>query len=260
MQFSRNTASRILELDKSHTKFSTGKDLKLPLLTRTNQLTHGKAVQITCSDAVEQGIVANESLAYYLVRTYKFCEAIGIDLERLRFRQHLKTEMDNYAEDCWDLEVKLSSGWVECAGHADRSCYDLSVHAKKRKVEIVGMHKFDKPEKCQIVEIKPNKGKMCRTFTADVSVILEALDSLKDDVVRAQAFEDVLTTKGEATLGPLCDGKEYKLERDMVAIKVVEKMVSEEKFVPTVIDPSFGIGQLLTAIFEHNFSTREGDE
>ncbi|KAI9912469.1 hypothetical protein PsorP6_005187 [Peronosclerospora sorghi] len=120
--------------DKSHSKFSSVKDLKLPLLTRTNQLMHGKAVKITCSDAVEQGIVANDSLAYYLVRSYKFCEAIGIDLERLRFRQHLKKEMAHYAEDFWDLEIKLSSGWVECAGHADRSCYDLSVHAKKSKV------------------------------------------------------------------------------------------------------------------------------
>ncbi|KAI9914773.1 hypothetical protein PsorP6_007644 [Peronosclerospora sorghi] len=185
--------------DKSHSKFSSVKDLKLPLLTRTNQLTHGKAVQITCSDAVEQGIVANESLAYNLERTYKFCEAIGIDLDRLRFRQHLKIEMAHYAADCWDLEIKLSSGWVECAGHADRSCYDFSVHAKKSKVEMVGTHKFDKPEKRQNVEIKPNKGKMGRTFKADVAVILEALDSLKDDVVRAQAFEDELTAKGEAT-------------------------------------------------------------
>ncbi|KAI9895378.1 hypothetical protein PsorP6_018287 [Peronosclerospora sorghi] len=161
--------------------------------------------------------------------------------------------MAHYAVDCWDLDIKLSCVWVECAGHADRSCFDLSVHAKKSKVEMVGTHKFDKPEKRQNVEIKRNKGKMVRTFKADVAVILEALDSLKDDVVRAQAFEDELTAKGEATLGPLCDDKEFKLERDMVAIQVVEKMVSEEKFVPSLIEPSFGIGRLLTAIFEHNF-------
>eukprot|EP00644_Phytophthora_capsici_P019045 jgi/Phyca11/537817/estExt2_fgenesh1_pg.C_PHYCAscaffold_2080001 len=123
---------------------------------------------MTCGTAVEQGIIANESLAYYLARTFEFCKAIGIDMARLRFRQHLNTEMAHYATDCWDLEIKLSSGWVECAGHADRSCYDLSVHAKKSKVEMVGTHKFDKPEKRQIVEIKPNKGKMGRTFKADV--------------------------------------------------------------------------------------------
>uniref|UniRef100_M4BCZ3 glycine--tRNA ligase n=1 Tax=Hyaloperonospora arabidopsidis (strain Emoy2) TaxID=559515 RepID=M4BCZ3_HYAAE len=246
--------------DKSHAKFATVKELELPLLTRTNQLTHGKAVQMTCGDAVKEGTIANESLAYYLARTYLFCEAIGIDMKRLRFRQHLNTEMAHYAADCWDLEIKLSSGWVECAGHADRSCYDLSVHAKKSKVEMVGTHKFGKPEKRQIVEIKSNKGKMGRTFKSDVATILEALEALKDDMARAQAFEEELVSKGEATLGPLCDGKEFLLQRDMVTIKVVEKMVSEEKFVPSVIEPSFGIGRLLTAVFEHNFSTREGDE
>ncbi|RLN48055.1 hypothetical protein BBJ28_00011781 [Nothophytophthora sp. Chile5] len=246
--------------DKRHAKFASVADLELALLTKTNQLTHGKTVPMTCGAAVEQGIIANESLAYYLARTFQFCKAIGIDMERLRFRQHLDTEMSHYATDCWDLEIKLSSGWVECAGHADRSCYDLTVHAKKSKVEMVGTHKFETPEKRQIVEIKPNKGKMGRTFKADVATILEALEALKADVPRAQAFENELATAGEATLGPLCDGKQFTLARDMVALKVVEKLVSEEKFVPSVIEPSFGIGRLLTAIFEHNFSTREGDE
>lgn len=85
-----------------------------------------------------------------------------MDPARLRFRQHLKTEMAHYAADCWDLEIKVrkciyirvyvfssgwmnnqwmdlthdsthrtntqsSYGWVECVGHADRACYDLDV-------------------------------------------------------------------------------------------------------------------------------------
>ncbi|KAI9982601.1 hypothetical protein PInf_008688 [Phytophthora infestans] len=133
-----------------------------------------------------------------------------------------------------DLEIKLSSGWVGCAGHADRSCYDLSVNAKKSKVKMVGTHKLDNPEKRLIVEIKPNKGKIGRTFKADVAAILEALEALKDDVPRAQAFEDELTSKSEAMLGPL-----------------------EEKFAPSVIEPSFGIS---LAAFEQNFDSREGDE
>ena len=52
---------------------------------------------------------------------------IGIDPERLRFRQHLENEMAHYAEDCWDAEVDTSYGWIECAGLADRSAYDLRV-------------------------------------------------------------------------------------------------------------------------------------
>ncbi|TYZ59647.1 hypothetical protein PybrP1_003761 [[Pythium] brassicae (nom. inval.)] len=246
--------------DKRHAKFHKVAALELPLLTKTHQLTDGKTVRMTCSDAVAQGVIANEALAYYLARTSLFAVAVGIDMARLRFRQHLDTEMSHYATDCWDLEIKLSSGWVECAGHADRSCYDLTVHAKKSKVEMVGTHKFDKPEKRQVVEIKPNKGKMGRVFKADLAAISEALEALKDDVERALAFESALATAGEATLGPLCDGQQFTLTRDMVALKVVEKMVSEEKFIPSVIEPSFGIGRLLTAIFEHNYYAREGDE
>lgn len=35
---------------------------------------------------------------------------------------------------------------------------------------------------------------------------------------------------------------------------------SEEDFVPGVIEPSFGIGRIMYAIFEHKFRVRPGDE
>lgn len=55
---------------------------------------------------------------------------IGMDMERVRFRQHLPTEMAHYANDCWDCEIKTSYGWIEAAGLADRSCYDLEKHSE----------------------------------------------------------------------------------------------------------------------------------
>ena len=33
---------------------------------------------------------------------------VGVDPERLRFRQHLSNEMAHYACDCWDAEIKTS--------------------------------------------------------------------------------------------------------------------------------------------------------
>ena len=54
---------------------------------------------------------------------------VGLNADRVRFRQHLQHEMAHYAEDCWDFEVECSYGWVECAGLADRSAYDLNVSA-----------------------------------------------------------------------------------------------------------------------------------
>jgi len=37
----------------------------------------------------------------------------------------------------------------------------------------------------------------------------------------------------------------------------IKKNIQEEKFVPSVIEPSFGIGRILYAIFEHSFRMRD---
>ena len=34
----------------------------------------------------------------------------------------------------------------------------------------------------------------------------------------------------------------------------------EEKYIPSVIEPSFGIGRVVYCIFEHCFKIRQGDE
>ncbi len=89
-----------------------------------------KCVTPLLGDAVAAKTINNETLAYFMARTYSFLVAIGVDPARIRFRQHLKTEMAHYASDCWDAEIKLSYGWTECVGIADRSCYDLVSHSK----------------------------------------------------------------------------------------------------------------------------------
>ena len=43
-----------------------------------------------------------------MTRTYLFFQHIGIDLNRVRFRQHMSNEMAHYACDCWDAEIKTS--------------------------------------------------------------------------------------------------------------------------------------------------------
>jgi glycyl-tRNA synthetase len=83
----------------------------------------------TFDDDFDQGIVNNETLGYFIGRVYLFLTRLGIDKDRLRFRQHLDKEMAHYATDCWDAEIECSYGWIECVGIADRSVYDLSAHS-----------------------------------------------------------------------------------------------------------------------------------
>ena len=50
--------------------------------------------------------------------------------------------MAHYANDCWDAEVETSYGWIEIAGHADRSAFDLTKHMEKTKVELMAAFHF----------------------------------------------------------------------------------------------------------------------
>lgn len=52
-------------------------------------------------------------------------------------------------------------------------------------------------------------------------------------------------------------GKSFDITPAMVEIKRVKKKLAGRNFVPSVIEPSFGIGRILYCIFEHSYYTRE---
>jgi len=53
---------------------------------------------------------------------------------------------------------------------------------------------------------------------------------------------------------------DVKITKDQVTVKREKKKIHVEEVVPSVIEPSFGIGRIMYSIFEHNFCQREGDE
>ena len=65
-------------------------------------------------------LIDNETLGYFMCRTYLFLTEAGINPNNLRFRQHLNNEMAHYAKDCWDAEIETSHGWVECVGKLNK--------------------------------------------------------------------------------------------------------------------------------------------
>lgn len=59
--------------------------------------------------------------------------------------------MAHYAADCWDAEVECSYGWIEVAGHSDRSCFDLTRHAEHTGRELVAARQLKEPVKVKLV-------------------------------------------------------------------------------------------------------------
>lgn len=240
--------------DKSHPSFPTVAGKSLVLFGREDQLGSGKTKTITAGEAVQSGLVNNETLAYFMARTQLFMERIGMDPARLRFRQHLETEMAHYACDCWDLEIKSSYGWIECVGHADRACYDLDVHAKATNTAMLATLKLDVPQEKEVAKLKFDRKLLGKTFKGDQRVVSGLLETLAEDWTTFEPIATALENEGKTTV----DG--FEIEKDMVSWTKTTKKVHEIKFTPSVIEPSFGMGRILYSLLEHSFYQRDADE
>lgn len=53
--------------------------------------------------------------------------------------------------------------------------------------------------------------------------------------------------------------RDLPITAEFVRFEEQEKTIQEEKFVPSVIEPSFGIGRIIYCVFEHCFKQREKD-
>ena len=85
--------------------------------------------------------------------------------------------------DCWDAEILMSSGWIECVGIADRSAYDLKVHSKATKIDLIARETYPEPREEELVVIKLNSGLLGRTFKGDNAAVLEALNAVRRKTV-----------------------------------------------------------------------------
>lgn len=242
--------------EDEHPKFLSVADTEVALRTRDVQESNGDDRRLTVGQACKDGLIKNETLAYYMARTQQFLVDIGIDLKRLRFRQHLEKELAHYAEDVWDAEILTSYGWVECAGLADRESFDLKAHMEKSKVPLVAHARLDKPRIEVAVRPKLNQGLLGKTFKKAAKGIREKLSD--------HSKEELEAIIGQLQTGPVaietCDGK-FELTAEMLTgVDTFQKTIHEYTYVPRVVEPSFGIGRILYALLEHSFWSREDKE
>ena len=92
--------------------------------------------EITCSNAIEENLIPNKMIAYYLAIIQQFYEIVGIDRESIRFRKLGEDEKAFYATTAFDLEVKTTLGWIELVACNDRGNYDLKRHSEISKKEL----------------------------------------------------------------------------------------------------------------------------
>ena len=241
---------------KRHDRFPEVQDLSLTLFSACNQMDGKSAESVPLSQAVASSLIANETLAYFMARIHLFLVKVGVDPTRLRFRQHMSNEMAHYACDCWDAEILTSYGWIECVGCADRSCFDLTQHSLATGVRLAAEKALREPRKVQVKQCIPNKAAIGKQFKADAKELIAAMDALSLSEVEAVEAAFAADTDYPLTI----NGQEFRLNKQLASIKDEVKTLHVEEVVPNVIEPSFGVGRIMYAIWEHNFRQREGDE
>ncbi|GBG77644.1 hypothetical protein CBR_g24092 [Chara braunii] len=244
--------------NKSHPKFANVADLKFQLYPRAEQLGPKETVIISLGDAVKTGTINNETLGYFIGRTYLFLTELGIDKAKLRFRQHLQHEMAHYATDCWDAEIECTYGWVECVGIADRSAYDLTSHADASKKDLSVYEPFDTPREVEVLSVVPNKKEIGKAFKKEGKLVESYLESLKEE--EAMDLKLKLDAAGRAVIKLCTNNQQFELVSSMVRIAKEKKIQKGRNIVPAVIEPSFGIGRIIYCMYEHSFGVRKDDE
>ncbi|CAK7216124.1 hypothetical protein SEUCBS140593_002764 [Sporothrix eucalyptigena] len=255
------------ETRKSHERFAEVVDVKLPLLDRGTQLSGRTDVRLlSIGEAVHgetktgKSLVDNETLGYFLVRIYLYLLKIGADPARVRFRQHLDNEMAHYASDCWDAELLTSYGWIECVGCADRSAYDLTVHANHTGAPLNVEETRPVPVEVDAWQADLDKKVLGPRFKKDAKTIEVAVAALDQPTLASLA--DELAQKAVITVPtePLATGaSSVKLSADICTIQKVKRIEHTRKYTPNVIEPSFGIGRILYSVLEHVYWHRPDD-
>ena len=245
---------------KKHTRFSEVEHVELVLLDKDTQLS-GKTdtKKITIGEAVKSGLVDNETLGYFLARIHLFLEKIGVDMKKLRFRQHMANEMAHYACDCWDAELLASTGWVECVGCADRSAYDLSVHASKTGANLVVRERLEEPLVIEEWAVEVEKKKFGPLFKKDAKAVETAIEATTQEQREKLAKEMKENGKVIIEVAGVGSGKS-EVPGDAVKIEWRKRVENTREYTPNVIEPSFGIGRILYCLIEHNYWTRSGGD
>lgn len=227
--------------NKSHPNFQRFKDTAINLYSDAAQ-DIGKSEIMTVKEAVDNGIIAHEFLAYQVALVNHFLQRVGIAPDKLRFRQHRKDEMAHYAIDCWDAEILTDRfGWVEVVGIADRTDYDLSAHANMSKTELSIFIEYEQPKMVEKFVVKPNMGKMGPMFKGKAKIVAEALKALTAEELEKEEIKVI------------AGGEEFTVPREMVEFAQETIKISGETIVPHVIEPSFGIDRILYSVMEHAY-------
>lgn len=215
-------------------------DVNLPLLTE-ELVAKGveEPIVVSAKESVERGYVKHPWLAYFLALSKLFLERLGLPEDKQRFRAKLEGERAHYSAQTYDHEVYLEGfGWVEVAGHAYRTDYDLSSHMKRSGEDLTVALPSEKPIERVVEKVEFIVPKLKELYPDIWKEVLA--NSSKVKVVGGKAYYGDMELKDEV----------YTIKRE----RVIERF---RRIVPHVVEPSFGVERLMLATLMYAYRVKE---
>ncbi len=203
----------------------------------------GEVLETTVGEAVDDGVIASESIAYFVAVSQEWYTEIGVDPSRLRFRQHLPDERAHYASDCWDGETLTSHGWIEVNGVADRGTYDLERHMEHSGEELRVFQEYPEPRVTEETLVDPDMSELGPRFGGDANKVADALEDLAEN--DPGAFE------GDSVEVQVA-GETHEIDVETTGFERREVKESGENVLPQVIEPSYGLDRIVYSVIEHS--------
>ncbi len=230
-------------------------DVEAPLLSGEAQQAGGEPSFQSIGEAVESGPIADAWVGYYVGIATEWYERIGVDLDRLRFRQHQPAERAHYARDCWDAEADVSGPgedpeWIELAGIANRGTYDLSHHETHTDERYRVFVEYDEPRTTERASVDPDMAALGPEFGSRAADIAVAVEELAEEDRSAFEGETVAVELEEETV-------EIPVEQTGFAVEEVTER--GEHITPHVIEPSMGIDRAVYTVLVHAYDEDEID-
>ena len=225
------------------------KDVELPFLLAGDREKQGSTItRLSVDEALKRHVVLSEWAAYFMALSVKFVESLGIPGDKQRFEEKLPAERSHYSSQTFDHQIWLDRwGWVEIAGHAYRTDFDLSAHIKHSGADLSIFKPYDTPIEKKgtvIVPIDSLLGPLLREKAKGVIETLRSSDpsEVKEAFARSGFFE----VQG------------FKILPTQVRFE--ERMVREtgRRVVPYVVEPSFGAERVTYSALEYAY-TRNKD-
>lgn len=220
----------------------------LPILLGETRLKECEDItDVTVRQALDRKIIRSEWQAFFMAMAKKLLVQLGVPASKQRFIEKLAWEKAHYSSQSFDQEVLVDRwGWVEVSGHAYRTDFDLQSHMKASGIDMTVYKEYPQPVEKEELAVKPIMAKFGPAFKKDAAKVAALLAK-----VPAQTVADTMDKQG------FFEVENYKVTKELVDISPQKIVVRGTRFIPHVVEPSFGSDRLFYVALEYAYGVKD---